>query len=145
MSLPPIPSWDALHPLIVHFPIALLLAPCGVAARALVAAAVVVVALPVVARFLRGRDVEDPQEVVLDELAGMLVAVAFVPVDPLWILGAFLLFRLLDITKPGPIGWFERRTSGSVSVVGDDVLAGAAAGGLLLALRVLGASFGWWT
>ncbi len=42
-----------------------------------------------------------------------------------WILAAFLLFRLLDITKPGPIRWLDRRVGGGLGVVLDDVAAGA--------------------
>jgi len=44
-------------------------------------------------------------------------------------------FRLLDIFKPWPIGWVERRMRGAIAVVGDDVVAGAIAGGLLWGLH----------
>jgi phosphatidylglycerophosphatase A len=49
---------------------------------------------------------------------------------------AFALFRLFDITKPGPIGWADRH-GGAFWVMADDVLAGAAAALILLAVRAL--------
>lgn len=125
-------------------PVALLVAPLDSAWRGAIAAAAVLLSLLVVHRYLRGREASDPQEVVIDEFVGMLVAAAFVPGHPLWIAAAFVLFRLLDIVKPWPIGWVDRRLSGALSVVGDDVLAGALAGGSLLALQLGGASWGWW-
>ena len=37
---------------------------------------------------------------------------------------AFAAFRLLDIWKPGPIGYFDRELDGGFGVMADDVLAG---------------------
>lgn len=81
---------------------------------------------------------DDPQEVVVDELAGCLVALAFVPWTPFWVIAAFVLFRVFDIVKPGPIRVMQDRVHGGVGVMGDDLLAGVFAGVLLLALRVVG-------
>ena len=51
---------------------------------------------------------EDPQRVVIDEVAGVLIAMAFVRgQSPFAAVAAFVLFRLLDITKPGIIGKAE--------------------------------------
>lgn len=79
----------------------------------------------------------DPSEVVIDELAGCLIALAFVPWRLPWVAAAFLLFRLLDILKPGPIRTIDRRTTSGWGVMGDDVVAGLAAGLLLAGLRWL--------
>ncbi len=92
-----------------------------------------------------GKDDHDPSEIVIDEVAGQWLA--FLPVSigaahvgvpltalyPGWI-AAFVLFRLFDIWKPGPIGWADRRGD-SLGVMLDDILAGAgaAAGVMLLA------------
>jgi phosphatidylglycerophosphatase A len=77
---------------------------------------------------------EDPPWVVVDEAAGMALALAFTPASLGW-LGvalAFGLFRALDILKPGPVGWMDRKP-GNVGVMGDDLVAGAlTAGGMLL-------------
>ncbi len=54
----------------------------------------------------------------------------------LWVAAAFLLFRLFDISKPGPIGRLDRRHD-AVGVMGDDVLAGIAGAALLWIARLL--------
>jgi len=90
---------------------------------------------------------EDDGRIVIDEVAGQLLALvplAFVMRPPahfspesgelclfLWVVTGFVLFRLFDIWKPGPIGWIERRFSGGVGVMLDDVAAGALAAFLL--------------
>ena len=88
----------------------------------------------------------DPSEGVIDEVAGQWIALlpvsygaAFADVDilalwPGWV-AAFLLFRLFDIWKPGPVGHFDRQGT-ALSVVLDDVAAGilAALGVVILAV-----------
>jgi phosphatidylglycerophosphatase A len=82
---------------------------------------------------------EDPGWVVVDEAAGQALALAALPAAaPLWaVLAAFGLFRLFDITKPGPVGWADRQ-EGAVGVMLDDVVAGALAGAVLLGAQGLG-------
>jgi uncharacterized protein len=79
----------------------------------------------------------DPQEIVVDETVGCLIALCAVPFEPLWVAAGFVAFRFFDIRKPGPI----RRAGdlpGAVGVMADDVLAGVAAAVLLAGLRALG-------
>ena len=115
----------------------------------------------VIATFIKGlwatdimtRDAEDakdpkdhdPSEIVIDEVLGQFIAL--LPLSyaawskglditvlwPGWV-AAFALFRLFDITKPGPIGWADRR-KGPMGVMLDDVIAGvfAAIGVIILA------------
>lgn len=78
----------------------------------------------------------DPSEVVVDEWIGVLLALAFVPWEPLWVTLAFLLFRAFDIAKPGPVGWADRELHGAWGVMFDDVIAGLLAGILLAACRL---------
>lgn len=80
--------------------------------------------------------VDDASEIVADEVAGMWLALAFLPT--LWwlVLLAFALFRLLDILKPGPIGWLDREVKGGLGVMLDDLLAGAVVG-IVLYVAVL--------
>lgn len=85
------------------------------------------------ARYVRGSGLGDPQEIVVDEVAGQWLVLAAVPADPLHYCVGFMLFRLLDITKPGPIGWADRSIGGGLGVMADDVLAGLAGGAILLA------------
>jgi phosphatidylglycerophosphatase A len=76
----------------------------------------------------------DPGWVVIDEVAGMWLAMLPLGrVEPLGVLVAFALFRLLDITKPGPIGRLDR-IPGRVGVMGDDLAAGLGAAIVLWAL-----------
>lgn len=70
---------------------------------------------------------EDASPIVVDEVAGMAVALAFTDTSLFVVLRAFVLFRLLDITKPFGIGWVEKRVSGGIGVVADDILAGISA------------------
>ena len=94
--------------------------------RALAAAAVLAIVAGLWAIPRAGGDA-DPGWVVIDEVAGMWLAM--LPLSwpsPLGVLGAFALFRLFDITKPGPIGRLDR-IPGRVGVMSDDVAAGLAA------------------
>jgi phosphatidylglycerophosphatase A len=82
---------------------------------------------------LAKREGEDPRKVVIDEVFGVLVAVAFLPKSlPLFAL-SFVLFRILDILKPFPIGFMER-IRGGLGIMADDLAAGVFAN---LAVRVL--------
>ena len=71
---------------------------------------------------------KDPGKVVIDEVAGQLIA--FLPVipkmDPGWItiISAFMLFRLFDIIKPYPARRLESLESG-LGIMADDIVAGA--------------------
>ncbi|RME02756.1 MAG: phosphatidylglycerophosphatase A [Planctomycetota bacterium] len=82
----------------------------------------------------------DPSCVVLDEVAGYLVSVVvFVEgFSPIWVgLVAFVLFRVLDIWKPPPVGWAER-LSGGWGVMADDLCAGVmVSGGIHLFLWLM--------
>lgn len=67
---------------------------------------------------------EDLKEIVIDEAAGILVALFLVPLNPwLWILG-FFLFRLFDALKPFPISYLDKNIKGGFGVVLDDLVAG---------------------
>jgi phosphatidylglycerophosphatase A len=78
---------------------------------------------------------DDPQQVVVDEVAGTLIAMAFVTHHSVWsLIVAFVAFRLLDIFKPGPIDSVQRLRPEGLAIMADDILAGLGAG--LLALLV---------
>jgi phosphatidylglycerophosphatase A len=80
---------------------------------------------------------DDPGWVVIDEIAGQWVAMLALPrPSPAGLAAAFVLFRLFDIAKPGPIGWADRQR-GPWSVMGDDLMAGAIVALLLLIARAL--------
>ena len=84
----------------------------------------------------------DDQRIVIDELAGMWFALSIAPAisvtphDILHLSNGFLiqsllsfaLFRYFDITKPSIIGRIDRDAKGGIGVMGDDIIAGFAAG-----------------
>ena len=74
---------------------------------------------------------KDHPAIVWDEIVGMLVTMAAVPVRWYWLVGGFVLFRLLDIVKPGPVGWLDRRLTGGLGVMVDDLAAALIACGIL--------------
>ena len=65
----------------------------------------------------------DSRRIVIDEISGFLVTMAFLPPLPLYILSGFVLFRFFDIVKPFPIKRLET-LGGGYGVVADDVMAG---------------------
>lgn len=99
------------------------------------AAAAVLATFGGVAAVQAGRVEGDPGWVVIDEFAGQwLTLLGLARVTPLGLLLGFLLFRLLDISKLGPIGWADRRHD-AIGVMADDVIAGLLAAAILFALR----------
>jgi phosphatidylglycerophosphatase A len=66
---------------------------------------------------------KDPGPVVIDEVIGMLITIAFMPLSPLGIAVGFLVFRVLDVIKPYPAGRLEHLPSG-LGIMADDVMAG---------------------
>mgnify|MGYP005991451539 CR=1 FL=1 len=66
---------------------------------------------------------KDPSKVVMDEVIGMWITIAFVPFTPLNLLLGFGLFRFFDIAKPLGIRKLEQ-LPGGVGVMADDALAG---------------------
>ncbi|MBI2082597.1 MAG: phosphatidylglycerophosphatase A [Deltaproteobacteria bacterium] len=67
---------------------------------------------------------KDPSEVVIDEVAGLCVTMAFVPFSWLHLIVGFALFRIFDVWKPYPCRLIQDRVSGGWGIVGDDLMAG---------------------
>ena len=74
---------------------------------------------------------KDSPKIVIDEVAGYLITMAFLPCRPTTLAAGFLFFRVLDIIKPPPAGAINRRMRGGLAVVLDDVAAGVYANILL--------------
>ena len=66
---------------------------------------------------------KDASEVIIDEVAGQWVVLIILPLDLLWFAAGFLLFRLFDITKLGPVRMVEQ-LPGGFGVMADDIVAG---------------------
>lgn len=97
----------------------------------------------------RGKADHDPSEIVIDEVVGQWIALWplslglwWMAADPWvfpwpgWVVG-FLMFRLFDIWKPGPVGWADRKPN-AFGVMMDDVIAGAMAAVLVVVGAALG-------
>jgi phosphatidylglycerophosphatase A len=101
-----------------------------------------IIAIKVINKYEEETGIHDSQKIVIDELAGMWFALSVAPamsVAPQEVfqlengfliqsLLSFVLFRFFDITKPSLIGRIDREAPGGVGVMGDDILAGFAAG-----------------
>jgi phosphatidylglycerophosphatase A len=94
------------------------------------AAAVVLIGIPAATRVARGTGIKDPQFVVIDEVAGQLVALIAVPLGWKSFLAGFILFRVFDILKPPPVRQLEAIPEGT-GIVLDDVAAGLYALGIM--------------
>ncbi|WP_419760532.1 phosphatidylglycerophosphatase A [Acidisoma sp.] len=98
------------------------------------ALAAVIAAVGGVLAIRAARANDDPGWVVIDEVAGQWITLlGLAHLSLIGVAAAFALFRLLDITKPGPIGWADRVNS-AFGIMGDDVIAGAAGAVILWAL-----------
>lgn len=95
------------------------------------AAAVAGLAVAAASRTAAAMGERDPGVIVIDEVAGMLVAAIGLAPTPYEVGAAFLLFRLFDVVKPSPIPRLEALPHG-LGVVADDLAAG------------LFAAFTWW-
>lgn len=61
---------------------------------------------------------------VWDEITGFCIAMAFIPATWALMILAFVIFRLLDIFKPWPISLAEKKVSGGIGIMLDDLIAG---------------------
>jgi phosphatidylglycerophosphatase A len=73
----------------------------------------------------------DSPKIVIDEVIGYLITMAFLPFTASSVAGGFLFFRVLDIIKPPPANWINREMKGGWAVVLDDAVAGVYANVLL--------------
>jgi phosphatidylglycerophosphatase A len=92
-------------------------------ATIIAAAVVTLIGIPAATLVARSSGLKDPQFVVIDEVAGQLVALIAVPLAWKTFLAGFILFRVFDIWKPFPIRRLERLPAGTGIVV-DDLGAG---------------------
>jgi phosphatidylglycerophosphatase A len=87
------------------------------------ALAVTLVGIPAATQVARASGVKDPQFVVVDEVAGQLIALIGVPLGWKTFPLGFILFRIFDIVKPPPLRQLERLPEG-MGIMLDDVAAG---------------------
>lgn len=102
----------------------------------LLLAVVVVIGTWAASRAERVLERKDPGIIVVDEVAGMIVSVLFLPRTPQVLIAAFFLFRVFDIWKPYPVR-ASQDLPGGLGVMVDDLLAGLYTLLLLAAARRL--------
>jgi len=95
------------------------LLPVAVAASALVT----LIGIPTSTVVARESGIKDPGFVVIDEVAGQMIALIGVPVHWKYLLAGFILFRIFDIVKPFPLRRLEALPGGT-GIMMDDVGAG---------------------
>ncbi len=85
--------------------------------------AVLLLSVPAAREQMSATREKDPGSVVIDEIAGMLLAATGIPWSFRHALALFLLFRVFDVFKFGPAAWIDAK-EGPVYVVADDLVAG---------------------
>jgi len=127
-------TWGSLAALPPSYLIASLLSPEAALVVSLGVAAIGYAAVKTYLQRMGGA--HDPQEVVIDEVAGQMLALSLLPPHLPAYAAGFAAFRLLDIWKPFPVGWIDRNVGGAAGVMLDDLAAGTIA----LAVVLLGLS-----
>ena len=98
----------------------------------LLALLITVIAIKQIDIYENETQTHDTSEIVIDELAGMWIALSICGINSSNIIImaslAFIFFRIFDIWKPSIIGKIDRDVKGGLGVMGDDVVAGIAAG-----------------
>jgi phosphatidylglycerophosphatase A len=84
---------------------------------------VTLIGIPAATRVARASATKDPQFVVIDEVAGQLIALIAIPLGWKTFLAGFILFRAFDVVKPPPVRQLEKLPEGT-GIVLDDVAAG---------------------
>lgn len=91
---------------------------------------------------------EDPSAVIIDEVLGQWITLACLPnfsyfnivlfsnLEFILLLVGFMLFRIFDITKVGPVGLMERKFHGGYGIMLDDVVAGILAAACLYCIQL---------
>jgi phosphatidylglycerophosphatase A len=129
-------TYGSIAAVLLWFGAAHLLHPAPVAlaiGTAIAALAATFIGIPAATIVARESGREDPGHVVIDEVAGQLIALIAIPADWRHAVISLLLFRIFDILKPPPIRQLERLPGGT-GIMLDDVAAGLFA--LLLAQMI---------
>jgi phosphatidylglycerophosphatase A len=100
------------------------LANISLGATVLVIVGFILFAVWVASEAERLLDQKDAPCIVIDEIIGIVVALAGMPMTPLNIAAGFFVFRIFDIVKPFPARYLDARVPGGWGVVMDDVVAG---------------------
>lgn len=82
----------------------------------------------------------DNGAIVIDEVAGVWIALIPAALNIPYVIAAFLLFRFFDILKPWPVSWADKKLPGALGVMADDIIAGIFAALVIVGARHAGFS-----
>ncbi len=111
------------------------LLPKDFGVQLVVIAAMLVAGIWICGESARRIGVHDHGGIVWDEIVGMLLTLTVIPDDPVWVIAAFIAFRVADIWKPWPIRELDHRLHGGLGIMLDDVMAAVYAALILLFLQ----------
>ena len=86
---------------------------------------------------LEKHDVHDHPVIVIDETVAMMLLLVTIPITTVWVIVAFLTFRVLDIFKPWPISTIDAKIKNGLGVMLDDLVAVLISGFLIFIVRLL--------
>ena len=86
---------------------------------------------------LEKRVVHDHPALVIDETVAMMLLLVTIPITTVWVIVAFLTFRVLDIFKPWPISTIDAKIKNGLGVMLDDLVAVLIGGFLIFIVRLL--------
>lgn len=78
----------------------------------------------VINRYEEQTGIHDDKSIVIDEVAGIWLALSMSSITAVQFVLSIVFFRILDITKPSIIGRVDRNVKGGLGVMGDDMIAG---------------------
>lgn len=116
---------------LIGLPLCFLLAGIHLAAAIIAALLIIGLAIWIANAAAKTLKRKDPGCIVIDEIAGMVVTLIGLPFNLTTVVTGFILFRILDILKPFPIRILDKRVSGGLGIVADDVVAGIFANALM--------------
>ena len=122
---------------LLGIPFCLVLAEIGLAVMVAAAVAFVLFAVWIAGKAERLIRIKDAPCIVIDEMAGITVAMLGVPLTPLNLTAGFIAFRVLDIIKPFPARYMDAKVAGGWGIVMDDVVAGLYSNLLLRAISLI--------
>jgi phosphatidylglycerophosphatase A len=94
----------------------------------LLAIFVSVIAVKEINKYEKETGIHDDKRIVIDEIAGMWIAMSLAGGSIVATIFSFIYFRILDIKKPSIIGKIDKNVKGGWGVMGDDLVAGIFAG-----------------
>ncbi len=83
-----------------------------------------IIGIPICGKTADDLGVHDHSGIVWDEFVGFWITMFAAPKGWLWVLAGFILFRFFDVIKPWPITVLDKRVSGGLGIMIDDVVAG---------------------